>query len=272
MQGRLCPPVDGRIQAFPWRDWRLEFERAQAAGLPFVEWTLDHARLARNPLMNEAGRREIAELVARHGVRVASVTGDCFMQAPFWKLRPGGAKRDLVDQLVAVCDAAAAAGASIVVVPLVDSGRLENHAQEDDLVNTLGGLATRLATLIAFETDYAPFDAERFIKRLPPSRFGINYDIGNSAALGFDPSEEIARCGARIVNVHVKDRKRGGATVPLGEGDADLITAIRRLERAGYRGNYVLQTARAADGDDVGAVLRYRDLTARWIAAGAEGD
>jgi hexulose-6-phosphate isomerase len=269
MQGRLSAPVEGRIQAFPWRDWRLEFERAKSCGFAFVEWTLDQDRLRQNPLMTEAGRREIAELTKTHGVRVASITGDCFMQAPFWKARAVGAKRDLVEQLVAVCDAAAKVGAGVVVVPLVDAGRLENHAQEDDVANTLGGLTTRLATTVAFEIDYAPFDAERFIKRLPASRFGINYDIGNSAALGFDPVQEITSYGPRIVNVHVKDRKFGGTTVPLGTGDADLPGTIRRLERGGYRGNYVLQTARAADGDDVGAAQRYREMTLRWIAAGA---
>jgi len=270
MQGRLCPPVEGRIQAFPWRDWRLEFSRAQECGFALIEWTLDHDKLRQNPLMSAEGRKEIAELSRKHGVRVASVTGDCFMQAPFWKLRAGGARQDLVEQLITVCSAAASAGAGLVVVPLVDAGRIENHAQEDVIANTLGGLATRLATTIAFEIEYNPFDAVRFLKRLPASRFGINYDIGNSAALGFDPVEEIASYGARIVNVHVKDRKLGGTTVALGTGDADLPGTIRRLERAGYRGNYVLQTARAADGDDVGAATRYRDMTARWITAGAE--
>ena len=268
MQGRLCPPIDGRIQAFPWRDWKLEFERAQQAGLPFIEWTLDHDRLRQNPLMTPEGRREILDLARRHHVRVASVTGDCFMQAPFWKSR-GGAKQDLVNQLLQVCTAAAHLGAMLVVVPLVDAGRIENHAQEDDVVNTLGAVVPQLATTIAFETDYAPFDVGRFIKRLPASRFGVNFDIGNSAAMGFDPVEEIAGYGNRIVNVHVKDRQLGGTTVPLGTGAADLPGAIRRLERAGYRGNYVLQTARAADGDDVAAAVRYRDMTARWIAAGA---
>ena len=31
MQGRLSAMVDGKIQAFPWNEWREEFPRAQSA-------------------------------------------------------------------------------------------------------------------------------------------------------------------------------------------------------------------------------------------------
>jgi hexulose-6-phosphate isomerase len=39
MQGRLCAPVDGKIQAFPWDHWRDEFPLAQRFGFPLMEWT-----------------------------------------------------------------------------------------------------------------------------------------------------------------------------------------------------------------------------------------
>ena len=98
--------------------------------------------------------------------------------------------------------------------------------------------------------------------------FGINYDIGNSAALGHDPAEELAACGARVLNVHVKDRVRGGTTVPLGEGNADFPTVFRLLARSSYPGMFILQTARAAGGDHAGALARYRDMVVNWMASG----
>ena len=45
MQGRLSAMVDGKIQAFPWNEWREEFPRAQALGLTRIEWTIDQDRL-----------------------------------------------------------------------------------------------------------------------------------------------------------------------------------------------------------------------------------
>jgi len=53
--------------------------------------------------------------------------------------------------------------------------------------------------------------------------------------------------------------------VPLGAGNADLAKTIRLIERSGYRGQYILQTARAADGDHAGALAGYRDMTVGWI-------
>jgi L-ribulose-5-phosphate 3-epimerase len=267
MQGRLSPQVDGKIQAFPWTHWRAEFELAQDAEFRLMEWTLDADRLYENPIMTEAGRREIAELGKQHGVEVASLTGDFFMQAPFHKAR--GAERERrIQELRAVCAACAQGGLGIVVIPLVDAGRMDSPVEETDIVETLSSLTAELASLrlrIGFESDYPAAELARFIGRLGP-QFGINYDIGNSASLGYDAEGEIAAYGHRIINVHVKDRIRGGTTVPLGTGNAEFPAAFGALRSAGYAGNYILQTARAADGDHRGALVRYRAMTERWIS------
>src|SRR5262249_31940386 len=106
-----------------------------------------------------------------------------------------------------------------------------------------------------------------FIARFPADVFGVNYDTGNSAALGFDCGAEIAAYASRIVNVHVKDRVRGGTTVPLGTGSADLPRAVRLLRAAGYTGRYILQTARAADGHHAGALARHPARLRAWLEA-----
>ena len=69
-----------------------------------------------------------------------------------------------------------------------------------------------------------------------------------------------------MFNVHIKDRLRGGTTVPLGTGNADFGRIFAALARTGYRGNYILQTARATDGDHAGALERYRDMAAGWLS------
>lgn len=269
MQGRLTPPVDGKIQAFPAAHWRDEFRHAETAGFALMEWTLDHVGLDRNPLMTPEGRAEIAALSDRHGLRVGSVTGDCFMQAPFWKA--GGSEREaLVGGMRAVVEAAGDLGARHIVVPLVDNGSLETDEEQASLLDGLAALDAdleRAGCAIAFECDFPPARLAAFIAGLEPARYGINYDIGNSAALGYDPDEELAAYGDRIVNVHVKDRPRGGTTVPLGEGDADLPRVLAGLRAAGYRGAYILQTARDWTGRDVEAACRYRDMVRGWLDA-----
>jgi len=269
MQGRLSPLVDGRIQAFPWSYWRREFALACRHRLGVMEWTLDQERLHENPLMTGSGRAEISKLRRRYGLDIPSLTGDCFMQAPFWKADDGG-RESLQRDFLAVVKACAEVGTSMIVVPLVDNGRLENAEQEARLTGFLAETTPFLqqhGIRIVFESDLGPEELARFMERLDPGCFGVNYDIGNSAALGYDAEEEIAAYGHRIRNVHVKDRVRGGTTVPLGSGNADFEKVFAALARIGYSGNYILQTARAADGNHAETLCRYRDMTLAWVRA-----
>lgn len=267
MQGRLSSMVDGKIQAFPWHSWRDEFLIAGSLCLSLMEWTLDQERLHENPLMTKVGRAEILSLCKTYGIQIPSLTGDCFMQAPFWKAT-GVARIKLENDFIAVAKSCSEAGVSILVVPLVDNGRLENIEQENELIKFLESqeiffLAHEIR--IAFESDFSPNELERFIKRLNPNIFGINYDIGNSASLGFDPKEEFIKYGKYIMNVHIKDRELGGTTVPLGLGNANFEIIFSELSRLNYKGNYILQTARAIGEDHAEVLSAYHDQVINWL-------
>jgi len=271
MQGRLCARVDGQIQAFPWSDWMSEFPAAAAIDLHLIEWTLDHHRLYENPLMTSEGQQLIKELCRTYDISIPSLTGDCFMQAPFWKSQ-GELRAQLQSDFLAIGEACAVIGIRMLVVPLVDNGRLENREQEDSLVDFLmqqQDFIQQRDLQVIFESDFSPAKLARFIARLPEPLFGINYDIGNSAALGFEPSSEFGAYANRIVNVHVKDRLLGGTTVPLMTGNADFQKVFMLLAKQGYAGNFIMQTARAEDDDHAGALLRYMQLINSWVSESA---
>ena len=118
MQGRLCSLVNGKIQAFPWENWKTEFSEAEKINIHLMEWTLDQERLYENPLMNEAGQAEIIALCNKHNFKIRSLTGDCFMQAPFYKvetsLRPA-----LIKNFKDIVIACYKVGIEMIVIPLV---------------------------------------------------------------------------------------------------------------------------------------------------------
>lgn len=267
MQGRLSPLINGRIQAFPWENWKDEFPLAQRINLHLIEWTLDQERLYENPLLTKTGQAKIRALCERHELSIPSLTGDCFMQAPLWKAQ-GAQRIKLEHDFVEIAKGCAAVGITMLVVPLVDNGRLEDSDQEEALVRFLESQADFLAAnrlKVVFESDYVPQELARFIARLNPVLFGINYDIGNSAALGFNPQEEFAAYGQHVFNVHVKDRVLGGTTVPLGAGSANFEAVFAALAQINYRGNFILQTARAVDGNHADTLCTYRDMTIDWL-------
>ena len=94
-------------------------------------------------------------------------------------------------------------------------------------------------------------DFAALLSRIGDPRVKVNYDSGNSASLGFLPREEFAAYGSRVGSVHLKDRRRGAGTVPLGEGDANFDALFDALAKHRYRGDFILQVARGAPGDEL---------------------
>ena len=268
MQGRLSPIINGKIQEFPWGSWRQEFDVASSLGFSLMEWTLDQDRLYESPLMTQKGQIDILKLSSSYGIKIPSLTGDCFMQSPFWKLY-GIEKINRQKDFKAILSGCEKVGIKQIVIPLVDGGRIENSDQESALLDFLLEIEPDICAMgvqIVFESDLQPDELKLFIGQFSPKSFGVNYDIGNSAALGFDVEKEFNAYGDRILNVHIKDRVLGGNTVPLGTGNADFEKVFSALGRVGYKGNYILQTARAQDGDHAGVLRFYHDMAVKWIA------
>lgn len=270
MQGRLSEMINGKIQSFPWQTWRNEFELAKKIKIPLMEWTLDQNELYKNPFMCKDGQLEISNLSIKNNLQIKSITGDCFMQYPFW--RAGINKYDrqnLIDDFTNIIDSCGHLNVSILVIPLVDGGSLKSQKEENFLIKVLNEHRTLLdenSVSIAFESDYNPRKLKKFIERLDPNFFGINYDIGNSASLNFNIDEEFQCFGERIINVHIKDRLLGGATVPLGSGNANFEKVFYNLFDKNYSGNFILQTARDYNGRHSEAINIYMNKTKEWLS------
>ena len=253
MQGRLSPLVGERIQAFPGELWADEFPIAKDNNIRNIEWTIDTLTFDSNPLIQEVAHETIRKLAHENFLRIPSVTCDYFMENPHWVSSHIDIERDVLR----IIEAMPRIGAHILVIPLVDNSSISKK-QDIDL-NFFKDLESNLIqnnVYIAFELDLEPELAGKFIESFNPQHFGINYDIGNSASLGFSPLEEISNYGKRILNVHVKDRLLGGHSVPLGVGDVDFKTVVKQLNEANYRGNFIMQTARAKDGEHKDELMR----------------
>jgi hexulose-6-phosphate isomerase len=249
MQGRLLPPETGHFQAFPRDGWRDEFALAAEAGLDSIEWIYDVHGEDVNPLATDEGVAEMRALEQRHGVQVVSVCADWFMAKRLQDDDSGA-----VERLHWLLERCAAAGIQRVVLPFVDDSRMQSERERGrirDILNDALPSARRHDVELHLETDLPPDEFRAFLAELPEDVVRVNYDSGNSAALGYSVTDELAAYGPRIGSFHVKDRVRGGGTVPLGEGDADLHATFQGLRGIGYEGDVILQVARPEDGDEV---------------------
>jgi L-ribulose-5-phosphate 3-epimerase len=94
---------------------------------------------------------------------------------------------------------------------------------------------------LALEMEIPGKDYAAFIERCAHPCVKACYDTGNSAAQGFPIASDVVPVLPRLHAVHVKDRRVGGTSQPLGKGDADLRGFFRVLRNHGYGEDIVLQ-------------------------------
>ena len=260
MQGRLLPPRGGRIQAFPAGCWAQEFALAAQAGLDQIEWIWDDDPPGVNPLESPSGIEAILRTAADSGVVVGSICADRFMKRRLVS-QGGDIEPTAVDELRGLLENAARLGAECIVLPFVDASALATSGERAGLARLLGEAlpdAERASVELHLETDWAPSELAAFVGGFAHPLLRVNYDIGNSASLGHDPAKELSLLGGFLGSVHIKDRLRGGSTVPLGEGDADFGACFDGFRRADYDRAFILQVARNPAVDEVEWARRNR--------------
>ena len=250
MQGRLVPKYKGRYQAHPLGYWQDEFLVANELGLAFIEFILDFNDAEANPLLSQDGKSEILEQVAATGVLVKTICADYFMEAPLHSADAGVAAASL-DVLRRLLFRAAEIGVSDVVIPCVDHASLRDSHMVDNFVNAvkpLLGMLDKLNINLSLETDLNPSDFKALLERFDSPRITVNYDTGNSAALGYDPVEELSAYGDKITDIHIKDRVLGGGPVVLGTGDTEFERFFTKLKELDYQGPFIMQAFRDDEG------------------------
>jgi len=261
MQGRLVPKHLGRYQAFPIGIWQDEFKVAKECGLDLIEFILDFNDAEENPLIKLGGVEEIIEVIKNTGVSVKTICADYFMEAPLHSMD------DLVGEesfriLEKLLDAAKVLKITDVVIPCVDQSSLETKEAVNRFIEKITKIIPTIEKEninLSLETDLAPRPFMELLDKLNSKNITVNYDIGNSAALGFDCNEELETYGDRITDVHIKDRMLGGGPVILGDGDADFVKCFAKLRKLDYQGPFIMQAFR----DDVGVDIFKQQLD--WI-------
>ncbi len=261
MQGRLLPKYHGRYQAHPVGYWQQEFEVASNIGLDCIEFILDFNDAEENPLLKDGGISEIREIENRTGVSVNTVCADYFMEAPLHS-------EDLLisknsqSVLIRLLNNAAKLDITDLVIPCVDQSSLGAKDSVDRFVEKITAvlpIAEEKNINLSLETDLPPKSFLELLNRLESNRVTVNYDIGNSAALGYNPIEELDAYGGKITDIHIKDRVSGGGPVVLGQGNANFDLFFDKLKEFDYNGPFIMQAYR----DDEGVEIFTKQLS--WI-------
>ena len=264
MQGRLSKQRSQLIQEFPWETWQNEFSLAKEVGLGLIEWTVDYSRMYENPIFLDKMKLKINALVRLSNIQIQSITLDNYVSAPLHKVNPKTKQISSIETLYWIIDQVFKTDVKILIIPIVAENGGENLKSLTELKNKMSLAQSYLSKKnlqIALELELPLEKIESLCKSFKNfDNIGFNFDIGNSASLKNDPTDEINIYGDKLFNIHIKDRLINGKTVPLGQGNANFGKVFKELKKIGYSKNYVLQAARIAEQDESITVKQYLDF------------
>ena len=253
MQGRLLPKYNGRYQAHPVNYWQEEFKIASNLGLDCIEFILDFNEANENPLLTKDGIDEINLISQEYGVHVKTICADYFMEAPLHSVDKNVSKES--QKIMAILlENAKNLGVQDIVIPCVDQSSLESISSVNRFIKNLSPLleiASEYQINLSLETDLNPKSFLKLINRFGCKNLTVNYDIGNSASLGYNCVEELDTYGHKISDIHIKDRLLNGGPVILGEGYANFDIFFNKLCEFDYQGPFIMQAYRDDQGIDV---------------------
>ena len=253
MQGRLLPKYNGNYQAHPYGYWEDEFPLAHENGLELIEFILDFDKAYENPLVNSKKIDYLSNIISNSKVKVKTVCADYFMIKPFHR----GSLNDINESLSVlekIINNGSVIGLTDIVIPCVDNSSISTLSETDTFIKNISKLFKLLDTSkinLSLETDLNPDDFYKLLTKIDFDRVKVNYDIGNSASLGFNPIEEFEAYGHLISDVHIKDRAFQGGSVILGSGASNFEVVFAELSKKNYKGPFIMQAYRDDQGIEV---------------------
>ncbi len=185
-------------------------------------------------------------LQKEYGVEINSVCADYFMEKRLFNISELETEQNLeiLKQLIQHCNFL---GIKILEIPFVDISSLKSNEDIQEIIKNLGSvldIAEKNHVELTLETDLSPKIFRNLIETFDHPNIKANYDTGNSTALEYDIIEELKNIGPWISNIHIKDRKYHGKTVPLGTGHTNFKLFFSELNKIHYKGDFIIQAAR----------------------------
>jgi len=269
MQGRLSAPIDSKIQSFPANSWRNEFFLAKKVGMDLIEWIYEKENCNKNPLYYSGGILEIKKIIDETSVDVRSICADYFM-SEFLIDSQSKPILNNINHLKWLIKRGDKLSIDYIILPFVDSSRLKSQEDINILIQILEEiipLTEEFGIELHLETDLPPDILNGIFGKINHPLIRLNYDIGNSASLGYDPNLELNLLSQWVSSIHVKDRLLHGTTVPLGSGSADLPLCFELLKKIHYSRNFILQAARQSEMSEIELAIKNKEYVIHLLSS-----
>jgi L-ribulose-5-phosphate 3-epimerase len=259
-------------------DWEERLRLAAQASFDFVEISIDESdeRLARLD-WSSSQRADLRRAIANTAVPIMTMCLSGHRKYPLGSASPQTRERAL-DILRRAIEFATDIGLSIVQVMGYDV--FYEPAFSGSEARFLEGLeqgvrwASASGVMLGLENCDLEFvdsidKGLRIVEHLHSPWFQLYPDMGNLAAAGYDPADQLRRAAGHLVAVHVKDTAPGVVRgVPFEQGLVPFGEVFQTLADIGFWGPMTVEmwSDDEAGGDPLDSVVAARQLVAHLVA------
>ena len=240
MQGRLLPPVEGKIQEFP-PDWEREIGFIQNLGIKHLDWLITSTSLEKNPIF-----------LMRKNSSVGSICMDNVMDDNFYL------PDFFYKNLFSPCQKLSSLGYTSFTIPLLEKSSI--FRRKDKFLKFKSQIENLSKSLpnVDFHFEVEKFDKNSRDLIYSRPNFYLVYDTGNVSDYYSNKSQIriIKSYLEKIKIVHLKDKNERG-TVPPGEGKVDFRGIFQTLKLKREEIYYTIQTAREEEGREIETIRKH---------------
>lgn len=241
------------------------------------------------PYGDEAAAELVAQAMARHGVRIASLHGPIYpdvrtCKKDRWYSLASTDEARRLESVEANRKAAAwlgrHGGGTVVLHTGFPEGDWYPH-RWNSLLSSMGELVESAPGNVRFAVENTPVDSGRtdvildIVSRFPEERVGVCIDLGH-AHIQETVTGALKAAGRRLIHVHASDNQgeKDEHLVP-GKGTIPWDRAIAALREAGFQGAFTIELRDSTRGDaplyrDFGQMLaETRSAVDRILGGGA---
>ncbi len=239
VQGRLSNQIGSNFQYFPIDNWQNELKDANKIGLSNIEWIVSDLS---NPIFNNEFLKLIILYLKKLKIKISSISLDFLMTRPFYNL----GKKDL-DWLIKKLNLISKRfGKLRINLPIEEESRVFNYQQLSKLKKNLKYFEKKISKifLISIETDISPNNILKLLSKKNFKRIGLNIDIGNIEANGYDIESYFSELKDFIFGIHIKNRNSLFSRSKMLTNKKNLNYTILHLNSLKKLNDITLQTFR----------------------------
>ncbi len=242
VQGRFLPSPKNRLQFFPKRKWRDEFELAKSIGYNFIEFFSERIYDKENPIWNNNLLLEYKNLCKKNNLRIITFCDDYIISNDIRK----SDYQNYYKKLISKCDKL---GIKKLILPLYGRSNL-NYKNYNEFIIPLFKLdkiskSKKIKLLI--ETNLDKSNLIQLFNSVNSNNLKLLFDTGNRITNPLNNYNDISSLFRIIDHIHIKDKTINNKNVIIGEGDVDFNIIFKNLKNINYNKDFTFETNKGKD-------------------------